>query len=380
MKIKSALLTVGLGLASAGLANAATTNYVYFTGSTAARNAVYFTLATNTFDAAPSITTQGSSTPQKSTYMTFGGSIGGSPIIVKCDWSGSEGGILDLADNPSQTEQFLADTATSSSSSPGPFITSPVDLAMADNAKQFSKNPQAAITGKEVCVIPFMLVKEVGSASDLSNVTDAQFRQAITGGAPLALFTGNSSDTSFVYISGRDDNSGTRVNTFGETGYGIFSAPSQIELDSGGNMVNFGTVQFPNYFTTEGYSSGGSVATQMGVNCSTTTDQVNGGTGISVVGYLGISDANTALGLGAVQVSFNGVLESPATVEQGQFSVWGNEYCYHLNSPSSQATTVFNKITANPGGITSSSDGSTTIDLNKMACTRNGPTTDPIHD
>jgi len=378
MKIKSTLFSVGLGLASAGLANAATTNYVYMTGSTAARNAVYFTLSTNVFDSAPTITTQGSGTPQKSTYMTFGGSVGGVPIIVKCDWTGSEAGILDLTDNPSQTEQFLADTAASSSSSPGPFISSPVDLAMADNAVQFSKNPQAQITGKEVCIIPFMLMKEVGSANDLTNVTDAQFRVAITGGAKLALFTGNSADASFVYITGRDDNSGTRVNTFGETGYGIFSSPSQVELNSSGQMLD------PNgdgsYVTSEGYSSGGSVATQMGVNCSSTTDEINGGTGISVVGYLGISDAQTAMGLSAVQVSYNGVQESSVTVEQGQYSIWGNEYCYHLNSPSSQALSVYTKLTAaSPSGITGSSDGVTTIDLSKMQAVRNGPTTDPVH-
>jgi len=374
MKINSTLLAIGLGLASAGLASAQT-HYVYITGSTAARNAVYATLnSTAVFDAAPTVTTQGSSTASKSTYMTFVGNIGGLPFSVKCDWSGSEGGIADLAGGLS--ENFLTDAATTSSSSPGPFVSEVVDLAMADNAVSFSKNPRAAITGTKVCVIPFMLVKEVGSAADLSNVTDAQFRQAITGGAKLALFTGNSADTKFVYVTGRDDNSGTRVNTLGETGYGIFSLPAQVELDGSGNMLD------PNgdssYVTSEGYSSGGSVATQMGVNCSATTDQINGGTGISVVGYLGISDANTALGLGATQVSFNGVTESPTTIIEGQYSIWGNEYCYHKNTASTDATTVFGKLTASTG-ITAKSDGSTTIDLTLMHATRGGPTTDPIH-
>ena len=378
MKINSTLLAAGLGLVTGSVAFAQT-NYVYITGSTAARNAVYATLTANgsVFDTNTTIATvtQGSGTPAKSTYMTFVGTIGGVPYAVKCDWSGSEAGIADLAGGLS--ESFLADGASSSSSSPGPFVTEPVDLCMADNNKAFSKNPQAAITGTEVCVIPFMLLKEVGSAADLTNVTSAQFRQAIVGGAKLALFTGNGSDTSFVYVTGRDDNSGTRVNTFGETAFGIFSLPLQVELNSSGQMLD------PNgdgsYETTEGYSSGGSVATQMGVNCSSTTDQINGGTGINVIGYVGISDANTALGLGAVQVAFNGVYESPTTVIQGQYSLWGNEYTYHKNAASSQALTVYGKLASTSNGITKNSDGSTTIDLNLMQCARTGPTTDPAH-
>lgn len=374
MKINNtSILAAAFGLASVGLADAQT--YVYITGSTAARSAVYAALSSGTgevFDSAPTVVAQGSSTASKATYMNFSGNIGGNPYVVKCDWSGSEGGIADLANNLS--ENFLADGASSSSSSPGPFVSEPVDLCMADNNVIYSKNPKAAVTGSEVCVIPFMLVKEVGSKGDLANVTDAQFRQAITGGARLALFTGNSGDTSFVYITGRDDNSGTRVNTFGETGFGIFTIPSQVELDSNGNMLD------PNgdgsYVTSEGYSGGGSVATQMGVNCTNTVDQINGGTGISVIGYLGISDANTALGLGATQVSFNGVLESPTTVIEGQYSLWGNEYIYHKNSPSTGATTVFGKLGTAIGNHT---DGSTTIALSAMHATRNGPTSDPVH-
>jgi len=377
MKIKPTLLAIGLSLGSASLVGAQT-HYVYLTGSTAARNAVYQTLITAgaVFDAAPTATTQGSSTAAKATYMTFVGNIGGVPFSVEGVWSKNEGGIQDLTQG--QSENFLADGAPSSSSSPGPFVSQAVDLAMADNAQSFSKNPTPILTtGKEVCVIPFMLVKEVGSASDLSNVTDAQFRVAITGGAKLALFTGNAADTSFVYITGRDDNSGTRVNTFGTTGFGIFNVPSQVELNSSGQMLD------PNgdgsYVTSEGYPSGGSVATQMGVNCSSTVDQINPGiTGISVVGYLGISDANTALGLGATQVAYNGVLESPTTVIEGQYGIWGNEYCYERNGASGDATTVFGKLTGS-NGITHNSDGSTTIDLTLMHASRQGPTADPVH-
>lgn len=378
MKIKSTLLAVGLGLASAGLAGAQT-HYVYMSGSTAARNAVYATLSTTAvFDAVPTITTQGNSAPNKANYMTFVGNIGGLPFSVKCEWSGSEAGVADIALN--QSENFLQDGAASSSSSPGPFVSEVVDLAMADAAVQFSQNPRAAITGTKVCVIPFEFVKEVGSASDLVNLTDDQFRQAITGGAKLALFTANSADTNFVYITGRDNGSGTRVNFLGETGYGIFTPAYQVELATNGAMLDpLGDGSYLTDDGVSGYSSGGFVAAQMGVNCSATVDMVNTGhTGINVIGYLGISDGNTAIALGATQLSYNGVLESPTAIIEGQYGIWGNEYCYHKNAASTDATTVFGKLTANTG-ITAKSDGSTTIDLNLMHATRNGPTTDPIH-
>jgi hypothetical protein len=378
MKIKSSLLAVGLGLASAGLAGAQT-HYVYMTGSTAARNAVYATLSTTAvFDAVPTITTQGNAAAAKANYMTFVGNIGGLPFSVKCDWSGSEAGVADIALN--QSENFLVDGAATSTSQPGPFVSEVVDLAMADAAVQFSQNPKAAITGTKVCVIPFEFVKEVGSISDLVNLTDDQFRQAITGGAKAALFTGNSADTNYIYITGRDNGSGTRVNFLGETGYGIFTPAYQVELNSSGAMLD--PDGDGSYYTSDGisgYSSGGGVAAQMGVSCASTVDMINvGHTGISVIGYLGISDGNTALGLGATQISYNGVLESPTAIIEGQYGIWGNEYAFHKNSASSDALAVYNKLVANTG-ITAKSDGSTTIDLNLMHAHRNGPTTDPIH-
>src|SRR6202040_2906818 len=126
MKTNSSLLAIGLGLASAGLASAQT-HYVYMTGSTAARNAVYATLSTTAvFDAVPTITTQGNATPAKANYMTFVGNIGGLPFSVKCDWSGSEAGVNDIANGLS--ENFLTDAATTMTTQPGPFVSEVVDL------------------------------------------------------------------------------------------------------------------------------------------------------------------------------------------------------------------------------------------------------------
>src|ERR1051326_1294685 len=139
MKIRSLLLAGAVGVCATHLAQAAT-QYIYVTGSTAARNA-FFNAATNgttVFDATPTFVTQGSADPSKASYMNISGNLSSVPTVIKCHWSGSEGGIADLAG--SGTEQFLDDTAGNSlsSSTPGPFISSAVDLAMADNDKAFS--------------------------------------------------------------------------------------------------------------------------------------------------------------------------------------------------------------------------------------------------
>jgi hypothetical protein len=381
MKTKLFLLAGAVSLGAAGLAQA--TQYVYVTGSTAARGA-FFTSVTNgstVFDAAPTFITQGNADPSKASYMNFHANLSGVDTILKCHWSGSEGGIADIAG--SGTQSFLDDAAANSlgSATPGPFISSTIDLAMADNDKAFSRNPGAAITGTKVCVIPFKWEKELGSAAGLTNVTDQAFRQAIVGGGTLALFTGNAGDnTNFVYVSGRDNQSGTRVNEYGDTGFGIFSAPSQLQVNSNGSMKDQGGgVVLGDY----GYSGGGSLATQLGYDLGQTNsvDISPNGTGVekfSVIALLGISDAASAEAAGAVPISYNGVSYSTAAVEEGRWNAWGNEFIYHKNTVSSQALTVFNKLAASTG-ISGHADGVATINLTSMHAIRNGPTSDPIH-
>jgi len=387
MKLKSTLIAAALTLYFAGEADAA--QYVYMTGSTAARNAGYAALnSANVFDSPPTFVGYGNSTAAKCTYMAFSGTItiSGVPtaVIVKCTWSGSEGGIRDISTGLS--EPFLNDpgvggvdasnTGNSSTPSGTQLITNTVDLAMADNDKAFSKNPSGAITGTKVSIIPFAWVKEKGSSAALTNVTDQQIRQALTGGARLALFTGNPADTNYVYVTGRDNESGTRVNSLGLSGYGIFNAPFQVQVLADGSMKD--QTGLGDYVGDYGYTSGGSVATQMGYDISTATDAVNGGTGYSVIAYLGRSDANSAVTAGGTELSLNGVFESPATVKEGRYNFWGNEYVYRKNTSTSQALAVFNALAA-PTGISGNSDGATTIKLGDMHAVRNGPTSDPVH-
>ncbi len=379
MNTKSIVLAGAIGLSVVNLASAV--NYVYMTGSTAARTQVYNTLNDPgvVFDAAPTIVAQGNATASKCTYMNFSGNIGGVATTVKCDWSGSEAGIADLAG--SGTESFLDDSAVSSSTSTGPFISSPVDIAMADNAVAYSRNPHAAVTGAFVGVIPFKWVKEKGSLADITNVSEGALRVILTGGQPAALLTGSAADTNWVYVTGRDHFSGTRVNAFGDTGFGIFTSPSQLQVNSTGAMID----QVPptgTYLGDYGYSSGGSVATQMGYDLSQGTSQdLNTGSGLhfSVIAYLGYSDAATAVSNGGTELTYNGVAESTAAIQQGQYQFWGNEYIYRKNTVSSQATTVYSLLSPVATGINHHADGLALIDQTTMQSARTGPTADVIH-
>jgi hypothetical protein len=387
INLKAAFLASVLSLGLMDLAGAA--QYVYMTGSTAARGATYSALiSSNVFDSVPTFVGYSSSTASKCTYMAFSGTItiSGVPtaVIVKCTWSGSEGGIRDISTGLS--EPFLNDpgvggvdssnTGNTNTPSGTQLITNTVDLAMADNDKAFSKNPNGAITGTKVCIIPFAWVREKGSSSALTNVTDQQLRQVMTGGAKLALFTGNPLDTNYVYVTGRDSESGTRVNAYGESGYGIFTSAFQIQVNSDGTMKDQSGLG--DYVGDYGYSSGSGVAGQMGINITNIADPYNNRSNYNVIAYLGRSDANSAVNNGGTELSLNGVFESPATVKEGQYNFWGNEFVYRKNTTTTQAQAVYDKLAA-PTGISGSSDGSTTIDLGLMHATRAGPTTDPTH-
>jgi hypothetical protein len=106
------------------------------------------------------------------------------------------------------------------------------------------------------------------------------------------------------------------------------------------------------------------------------------GTGdhFSVIAYLGYSDASTAEGNGGVELTLNGVAESTAAIQQGQYSFWGNEYVYVKNTASSQAASVYNLLSPVATGINAHADNVALIDQRTMNATRNGPTSDPIND
>ncbi len=367
--LNKSIVAAVLGLSVADVSHA---GVIYLTGSTAARSTVYAALAAPgaVFQGTPTITTYAGSSASGSTYMAFVGTlVGGSgSTTIDCDWSGSEAGIKDVAD--AQSESFLnpatLNGANNGAANPTDVVSETVNMAMADNAQAYSRTTTPAVgTQTEVGIVTFEFVRNPGLWTG-TNVTDAQVQQALGGFAPRALFDGNSAHTGdFVYVEGRNNQSGTRVNAFGDSGFGILNPPQQIEINSSGVMQDLtgGGVYSGDF----GASSGGSLAATMGANTTAQTDQVNGGTpGFSVIAYLGLSDAATAITDGGTALSFNGIPFSAAAVEQGQYSFWGNEYCDLQASPTTEESLAFHNLTAVSTGISHYGDGTTVIPLASM--------------
>jgi hypothetical protein len=247
---------------------------------------------------------------------------------------------------------------------------------MADSSQAFSRNKTPALTtGQTVAVITFTWVRNPGLWTG-SNLTDSMIRQALGGFCKRAVFSGNAADINdYVYVSGRDNLSGTRVNQFGECGFGIFTIPNQIEMDSSGNMLD---LEPPNgtYAGDFGFSSGGTLAGTLGANTTAKPDLFNGGSGYSVIACLSRGDANTAIANGAIELTVNGVAQSAAAVKEGTFNYWGNEYIYQKNGASAEAQAAYSRLVVS---IPNDVNGTTAIKLTDMHCTRTGPTTDPAH-
>ncbi len=382
MKLNKSLVAAVLGLSLTSLCQAGD---VFMSGSTAMRSTVYAALinAGTVFQSAPSVTTYNGG-GSGANYMAFRGTlVGGSgTTTLYCHWSGSEAGILNVASNTTIQVDFidasLVDGADHGSALPATTQNAFVNLAMADNSQAYSRTKKPTLATKAaVGVITFEWVRNHGLWTG-TNVTDSQVRQALGGYCPRAVFSGNAADVNdYVYVSGRNNQSGTRVNAFGTSGFGIFTIPNQVEMNASGVMQDLNG--FGTYAGDYGYESGGTLASTMGANTTTAADLFNGKTGYSVISYMGVGDASSAIGTyGAVPLALNGVPFSSAAIKEGQYGFWGNEYILAANNANTEALAVFNLLSANTG-INTFCDGTKAIKLTDMHCTRTGPTSDPSH-
>ena len=345
MKINKYLMAGVLGLSLAGVSKA---DEIYVAGSSAAR-AAFFTACTNpgvVFQSAPVVYSVGAPA-SGAQYMAFQGTlVGGSgSTVINCNFAGSEAGIVAVAKIPAVETAFIDNanfTGTPNTGIASATATHIADMAMADNVQDDSPTGastvtgMAALTGKLVGIVPFYWVRNNGSYTG-NNITSSQIRQALAGGAKLAVFTGNPADVNnYVYVAGRASSSGTRVNAFGDSGFGAATSPKQIELDTNsataGNMLSstykVGTKTLTRYSGDWGRGAA-DIALVFGANTTTLADKVNTGkTGYGALAYLGVSDEATAVGNGAVALTYNGVPFSLNNITEGTYTFWGNEYLY----------------------------------------------------
>lgn len=405
MKLNTLAIAAAASLGFVGYANAqcttATATHIYITGSTAFRGA---TIAAIEACLQPGFNyaaykEAGAAAPyanlrQTASYVNYYGNLAAdsSCVVIKCAFSGSEAGYLDMIKCTTQKEAFMADTIggfgvanIDSASTPATTDSHVVDIAMADNTQAFAKPANRTPVINNICaagVVPFVWVKNAQTAGDIAanpdyndlvNVTEAQLRVAITSGTKLSLFTGVPGENKWVYVAGRDNNSGTRANCLLDLGYPVTQAVNQTQIGGVNGAPTLGAL------SATGQSSGGTLAKSMFITGSASTaDTINGGTGWYAIAYLGIADATTAIGGGAVQLTLSGVAESTTAIEQGQYSYWGQEQCALANCDtlSSEAGLLWSCMCSEFPLVTTPG---VEIPLTAMHATKTPDSADPVH-
>lgn len=340
-------LILSLSIAAALGASAQAQTVVTVTGSTAFRSATHNAIKNLlTASGTPSIAHTGS-TFSSSSQAIFKGSIAGNQVIIKTGWSGSVAGVQTVSQGTSVN--FLPNTAivdgvTTANVTAGTESLVP-DVAMSDTFQSATPFTSPVLNDQTVGVIAFKWVASKGSPTGLTNMTQ-QLAQALLGNGSLALalFTGNSADqTNTVYATGRDPLSGTRLTAFAESGVGVAATVVQYKPTVASGAVSSHVVWPAETINgisfvdgNSGYTSGSSLVTAM----QATTTGING----YYVSYMGVSDADSAITGGAVELTWNGVPYSLDNVKQGKYTFWGYQHLMYKSTLTGTKKTVADAI------------------------------------
>jgi hypothetical protein len=386
MKSKLSLLA---GIAALGFATSANAQTVInITGATAFRAAMNNTILSLLSDGntvtvkycyVASSTSQGSF--EGSNRIIAEGKIGGQDFIIRTNQNGSTQGVASVATQttpPNFSYLSVAGTAADRIAGGQHLTAAAVDaggsgkteagvigrFAFSDVSQEISNNPTPVLPGTGVGVVPFVFVANIGAPGALANMTD-QLHEAqwSLGQLPLSMYTGNPADTQLVLNTGRSNGSGTRATILAETQYGPFRSVVQWGGPNSsaniGGSEGTGTVNWLQNLGNGGYSSNSYVRQ----NLARTTDNVtvgtdgsgNGGTAgqdVILVSYLTLSDAAAitdvtgGAGVGAVDLTYNGVAYSEANVKNGAYSLWGYQNFYGSVDITTQEQTFFDQFVA----------------------------------
>lgn len=450
MKIKTLLVAAGAVLSAGVAAQAQTTTYIEITGATAFRTAAVNAInaafnAGGAFTYGFANTTSGgagaASFTNSSMQIWKGTFPGIGTTVIRTSWNGSVEGIKAVAvpsadNNPLYLKESILTgnlTAGGGNATTVRFHNDPNGGGAAANAANYEKATSdmtfsdvatsmtpisgLPLTGGPVGVVVFTMIANKSWADDKkvadayasrmpTSVSSQQFRtMAQLGYAPMSFFTGNASDTTRVYLTGRNDGSGTRTSYLAETGVGAAtpitqyvahdrsvsgSIPYIVKVPRGGGF-NFQNVSTSTYASTVwgsdidgngGHVSGSdlrgdlSKATastavwefvdidQNGIYAADEDSQLRAAEKLYLLTWITYSDARSARGTGlasarnAEVLGYNGVIlsglagDSPsetinaadkALVANGLYTAWNFQQLYYLSSQSG-ASTVFNEL------------------------------------
>jgi len=424
MKIKNLILgTMFAGFAAS--ASAQTTD-ITITGATAFRTATLQAI----YDAYDSVGNLGTdffvchsasgnttSNLTGSNQAVFKGTFPGitGTTYIRTAFNGSTEGLNAIAgnNNPAFLTQAAVNSATSSILGG---VTTPTEtlrpkFSFSDVYQSTSPVDNVVLNpvgSSAVGVVAFCMIANEGAPADLTNVTIQQARALWANGIqPLSLFTGDPTDTSYVFATGRNDGSGTRAAYLTEWSFGVANLVNQYIATSTGNTAaitkitavpanglgtgNFTTSSAQNASTlwgntnvgNGGYSSSSSLRTLMGLTSANVTvfdgesqTPVIENQPIQLITWLSSADSLVAAAAGAKILGYNGVLVTPITsvgsylssgfseadfkkIATGAYSPWSYQHLYFHGSLSANEQSWYDAMKATwiPSGLQTTSNG-----------------------
>jgi len=424
MKIKN-LLAGGLLAGFAASASAQTTE-ITITGATAFRQATmqaiydaYISVGAlgTSFNVCHDFTGNNLSQLIASNKAVFSGTFPGitGTTVIRTSFNGSTEGLNAIAGNNNPT--FLTAAALGT---PGAVIkgstTTPTEtlrpkFSFSDVYQSTSPVDNMVLNPvgtSAVGVVTFCMIANEGAPADLTNVTIQQARQLWKNGIQkLSLFTGDPTDTSYVFATGRNDGSGTRAAYLTEWSYGVANLVNQYIATSNGTSGNTITritlvpadgLGTGNYTTSGvsnastlwgntnvgngGYSSSSALRSVMGLTSANVTvydgetEDPLEGQNCLLLTFLSSADSLQASGNGAKILAYNGVSITPIAsagsylssgfseadfkkIATGAYSAWSYQHLYYHGSLSANEQTWYDnmKTTWIPGGLQTTANG-----------------------
>ena len=321
MKLKNSLLLAAATFFAASSANSQTV--IDITGSTAGRSAVHNAIRTVLSN--ETFAYNGSSFNGASKVI-FKGDISGTPVIIRTSWSGSAAGVRDVAQNNSSVwfpvttidTNNLNNTAVSMANNSANTVQDTAEIAYSDVFQSSTIYGSPTLNDDKAGIIPFKFYASADAPATLTNISSLQARSLFGAGyIPLAIFTGNASDqASYIFATGRDPESGTRITGMAEIGYGVFGAVQHYQPT----------------ITSGGYTSGSFVKTAVEAN-----GFVNG---LGMISFTGSSDWSVI----AKELSYNGISYSADNVKQGKYTFWGYLHQMRHSSLSGIPLSFYNSL------------------------------------
>ena len=424
MKIKNIIL--GAMFAGFAASASAQTTDITITGATAFRTATLQAI----YDAYDSVGNLGtdffvchSSSGNTTSNLTgsnqavFKGKFPGitGTTYIRTAFNGSTEGLNAIAGN--NNPSFLTqDAVTGATSSILGGVTTPTEtlrpkFSFSDVYQSTSPVDNVVLNpvgSSAVGIVTFCMIANEGAPADLTNVTIQQARTLWTNGIQrLSLFTGDPTDTSFVFATGRNDGSGTRAAYLTEWSFGVANLVNQYIATSTGatgtitkitavpadglgtgdfttsGVANASTLWGNTNVGNGGYSSSSSLRTLMGLTSANVTvydgqsqTPVLQNQPIQLITWLSSADSLVAATAGAKILSYNGVLVTPITsvgsylssgfneadfkkIATGAYSPWSYQHLYYHGSLSANEQSWYDamKTTWIPSGLQTTSNG-----------------------